>query len=72
MAKHGIGNLFITGLIIVGMLILSGIVSGFIILPLDWLLIKLSVPLWVNLTISIFVGIVVIGYIFTTIRFRRK
>ena len=64
----GIGFLFMKGLFVLVLLILSTILSGIIIIPLDFLLIGLSFPLWLSLAVSVFIAILILGFIFTRVK----
>lgn len=69
--KKSLGSLFVSGLIIVVMLIISAVMAGIIVIPVSWLSLELSFPAWVSLSVSIFVTIIVLGWVFSNIKIRR-
>ena len=73
MTKKGIPSLFITGLMIVVLMILSGILGVIINIPMIIVGVSLGLPDWVPLVLTLVISVVVIGWVFTTfMTVRRK
>ena len=72
MAKKGIVPYFMAGLMVVVLLILSGIVGLIVQIILGALLITLGVGPIPILLVAIVVGIIVLGWTFTTFMVRKR
>ncbi len=72
MTKKGIPALFITGLMIVVLLILSGIVALIVNIPVAIVGLSLNLPVWVPLVLSVVIGVIVLGWTFTTFMVRKR